>query len=347
MIFTPLSNPVKRKIKRLVQRYRLDYDSAMKRVLAIDIGGTKIAVGIVDVHGKVLAKASAKTPRGDPDAVVAVARKLSDELGFDPGRGQAIGLALPGVVDDAGETLLRSPSSGWDNVPFTRLFREAFGLTVVADNDVNACALAEAAFGSGAGFDPFLWITVSTGIGGAIFCGGKVLHGAHGMAGEIGHLVVRPGGATCTCGKLGCLEAEAAGPAWSRKLASFLGQEKDCCAAGEQQAAFPGRARENIDARVIAEGARSGDAACLRVVDDVSDALAYGIGDDMTVMDPRDVFLGGGVAGAADLLIPRIVALMPSRVFAWESRTVSILKSALGYDAALVGAAALAFGQRA
>jgi glucokinase len=318
----------------LVQRSRLDYDDAMKRVLAIDIGGTKIAVGIVDARGTVLAKSCAKTPRGDPGAVIALTMTLAAQAGYEAGVAEAVGLALPGLVDGTGEILLNSPSSGWNDVPFTRLVREAFGLPVVAGNDVNACALAEATFGSGADFDPFLWMTVSTGIGGAVFCGGHVLRGAHGMAGEIGHMVVRPGGAVCACGKRGCLEAEAAGPAWTRKFHSFRGQEDGA------------RERERMDAQAIAEGARSGDATCLRVVDDVSDALASGLGNAITLIDPRAVFLGGGVAGASDLLIPRIEALMPGRTFAWESRTVSILQSALGYDAALVGAAALAFGQK-
>ena len=298
----------------IVQRPRLDYDGAMKRVLAIDIGGTKIAVGIVDTHGTVHAKSSAKTPRGDPGAVVSLARALAAEAGFEAGGADAVGVALPGVVDEAGETLVHSPSSGWDNVPFTRLFREAFGLPVAAANDVNACALAEAVFGSGKGYDPFLWVTVSTGIGGALYCGGKVLHGAHGMAGEIGHMVVRPGGACCACGNRGCLEAEAAGPAWARKAASFM-VTSDMAAP---PAAVPRTADAYADAKAVADGARAGDSVCLAVVDDVADALASGIGSAITLVDPRAVFLGGGVAGAADLLIPRLEALLPDRVLAWK-----------------------------
>ncbi len=304
----------------------------MKRVLAIDLGGTKTAVGIVDNRGTILSKKSAPTPRGDPDAVLSLALKLAADAGYSSGTVEALGLALPGVVDEAGETLVRSPSSGWTGVPFKRLFSEAFNLPVIADNDVNACALAEAVYGSGKGFDPFFWMTVSTGVGGAVFCGGKVLQGAHGMAGEIGHLVVRPGGAACNCGNRGCLEAEAAGPAWTRKAAA---------SPVDSRIRHP-----ELDAKAVAEMARAGDPACLRVVDDVADALAAGIGSVIALIDPRAVFIGGGVAGAADMLIPRIEALLPNRVLAWNSRTIKILPSGLGYDAALIGAAALAFGQK-
>ncbi len=302
----------------------------MYRVLAVDIGGTKTAVGIIDETGTILARDVSATPHGEPGAVVRMVRRMADSLDAGTGAVAAIGLSLPGILDPAGEVLLRSESSGWYDVPFTRLFSEAFGLPVTADNDVNACAIAEAAYGGGADLDSFFWMTISTGIGGALYEGGRVLRGAHGMAAEIGHLVVRPGGEPCACGMRGCLEAEAAGPAWRRKALRMAdGDSRD--------AAF--------DARSIAEGARAGDRSCLGVIDDVSEALAAGIAAVMNLFDPQVLFLGGGVADARDMLIPRILALLPSMVFACGQRNIKILGSALGYDAALIGAAAIALAK--
>jgi glucokinase len=302
----------------------------MNRILAVDIGGTKTAIGIIDETGTILARDVSPTPRGEPGAVVTMVRRMAASLGADKGTVAALGLSLPGILDPSGEVLQRSETSSWYDVPFVRMFSDAFGLPVTADNDVNACAIAEATYGGGADLDSFFWMTISTGIGGAMYEGGRVLRGAHGMAGEIGHLVVRPGGEPCACGNKGCLEAESAGPAWKRKAIRLGGG---------------GLRGEALDARAVAEGARAGDASCLRVVDDVADALATGIAAVMNVFDPQVVFLGGGVAEARDLLIPRIVASLPPLVFVYGQRNTKILGSALGYDAALIGAAAIALAR--
>jgi glucokinase len=297
-------------------------DNRPERVLAIDLGGTKIALGVVDAGGKILVKGSAPTPRGDPLAVVGKAREIAAAFGHELEGVGALGIALPGILDSRGEILESSPSSSWTMVPFTSLFAREFNLPAAAENDANACAIAEARFGAGKGLKSFFWMTVSTGVGGAFFLDGKPLRGFHGMAGEIGHLVVRPRGRLCTCGNSGCLEAEAAGPAWVAKAAQ----------------ARPGWI---ADAAAIARGARAGDELCLGIVDDVADALARGIASVLNLLDPEAVFLGGGVAGASDLLVPRIKNLLPSLVVAGATRMIRIEPSALGYDAALLGAAAL------
>lgn len=299
-------------------------DKSPEQVLAIDLGGTKIALGIVDSRGRILAKALAPTPRGDPEAVVRKARELADSLGRDLGGVGALGIALPGILDARGEILVNSPSSAWTNVPFTPLFSREFELSASAENDANACAIAEARFGNAKELKSFFWMTISTGVGGAYFQDGRPLRGFNGMAGEIGHIVVRPSGRRCTCGNSGCLEAEAAGPAWTAKAAQA---HPDWIA----------------DAAEIAKGARTGDPKCLCIVDDVADALARGIASVLNLLDPEAVFLGGGISGASDLLIPRIKSLLPSLVVAGGTRIIRIEPSALGCDAALLGAAALAF----
>ena len=306
----------------------------MDTVLCVDLGGTKTAVALVAADGGIVEKATAATPRGDPSEAVKLVSRLADSVQERAGRGSALGLALPGVVDRERGVLLRSPSSGWADVPFVAMIENALGLAASADNDVNACAWGEARFGGGRSLDSFFWMQVSTGIGGAVVCGGRIVAGANLMAGEIGHLVVNPGGEPCGCGNRGCLEAEAAGPAWRKKALRRL----DNGASGF----LVGIPRETVDARAIADGARAGDELCLEVVSEAAAMLARGIAAVYTVMDPQAVFLGGGVASAQDLILPIARSLIPGLVLASESRTTALGPSALGYDAALVGAAALA-----
>jgi glucokinase len=306
----------------------------MDQVLAIDLGGTKLAVGIVDEKGRVLARNQAPTKHGDPETVIRQALALASSLGVhggysrDGGKISALGLALPGVMDTFGETLLSSPSSGWKDVPFTRLFSKAFSLPVWANNDARAGALAEHVFGGAKGLSSYFWMTVSTGVGGAFFLEGQILRGIRGMAGEVGHLIVRPGGLSCTCGNLGCLEAEAAGPAWGRKARALDPSWKG-------------------DAVSITTSARAGDAFCLKLVDDVAEALARGMGAIVNLFDPEAIFLGGGVAEASDLLIPRIINQLPGLVLgSGVPMKTKIIKSSLGRDVALIGAACLALEKR-
>ena len=305
------------------------------------MGGTKTAAGVVDETGHVLARRAVPTPLDSPDAAVEAMAALSREVLAEAGPVESAGLALPGVVDRARGVLVRSASSGWLDIPFAAMVSDALGLPVASENDVNACALAEARFGGGAGMDCFFWMTISTGIGGAVYSGGRIAGGP--MSGEIGHLVVNPGGAPCGCGNRGCLEAEAAGPAWRRRALDLL--------AADAPAGVPSRNgrdsnREansfSVDAQAVAEGARDGDPVCLQVVEDCARPLAAGLAAVFNILDPQAVFLGGGVAEAFDLLAPILRRELPPLVLAGRERPLTILRSYLGYDAALVGAGALA-----
>ena len=319
----------------------------MNGILAVDLGGTKTAVGMVSVDGKVIDKETAPTPRGDPWVTVELIATLAQKVQGRVGKAASFGLALPGFMDGKRRVLLNSPSSGWDNVPFVSMMEEALGLHAEADNDVNACAWAEARFGAGRGLGSFFWMQVSTGIGGAVFDGGRIVGGANGMAGEIGHLVVNPGGEVCGCGNCGCLEAEAAGPAWRRRALRLLDNPPP--PTGSPAAGAPagggflaGLPRAVLDARSIAEGARAGDRLCVEVLRESATMLARGIAAVYTVLDPEAVILGGGVAGALDLLLPIVRGLLPSLVLAPQARKTVLCPSELGYDAALIGAASLA-----
>lgn len=307
----------------------------MERVLAIDLGGTKIAAGVVGPDGKVLAKETAPTPLGDPRSALDVMERLSRRVLAASGPVRAVGVALPGIVDRGTGVLVSSPSSGWRNVPFAAMIRDALGLSVCAENDVNACALAEARFGSGRGLGSFFWMTVSTGIGGAVIVDGRIAGGP--MSGEIGHLVVNRRGAPCGCGNRGCLEAEASGPAWRRRALALLDR-----ADSANRGALGMLPRGTIDAKTIAEGARVGDRICLKVAEDVGLMLSRGLSAVYNILDPDAVFLGGGIAAAFDLLEPVIQRELSNLTLGGRERAFPLRRSSLGYDAALIGAASLA-----
>ncbi len=308
----------------------------MKRVLAIDLGGTKIAAGIIGANGKVLAIETALTPRGDITATKACITSLATKVLEKGGGADAIGLALPGIVDQKHGILIRSPSSGLLNIPFGEILKNIFNLPIYADNDVNACAWGEYKFGIAAKYGSLFWMTISTGIGGALLVDSKIFCGANGMAGEIGHLIVNHcDGALCSCGNHGCLEAEAAGPAWRRLALQFLEEGRQSSLIHIDQDA--------LDAAAIAQAARSGDKLAMEIIEHIGKMLARGIAAIENLFDPEVIVIGGGVAKSLDLLLPIIEKELPSLILTEPQRKIEIKMSSLGYNAALLGAAALAF----
>ncbi len=305
--------------------------------LGIDVGGSKLAVGVVDDSGRVIERVTLPTDLSSGPGRVAdqLGAACAPLLARYPVAARA-GMTLPGIVSPQEGVLLFAPYSGWRNVPFARLVGDAVGIEVAIENDVNACAWAEYQFGAASGVDSFFWMTVSTGIGGAVVSNGKLLRGAHQMSGEIGHLVVEENGAVCGCGNRGCLEAEAAGPAWPRKAMALMAEGRDTLLPS-MTAEGSGR----LDARLIAETARRGDPLSLEVVDDVATHLARGIAAAINLLDPELFVIGGGVGMSLDLLLPAITRELPHRCIGTNFFDCSVVPTALGYDAALIGAATL------
>jgi glucokinase len=183
-------------------------------VVAVDIGGTKLAAGLVDSEGRILARSAAPTPRTDDAEVVFTALAgLLDEVGAKGSGALGCGIGSGGPMTAGGEELTPVHIPAWQGFPLRRRMEEATGLAVFVDNDAKAVALAEGWVGAAAGVDAFLGMVVSTGIGGGIVLDGRLLDGRAGNAGHIGHVVVEPGGRVCFCGGRGCLEGEASGRA--------------------------------------------------------------------------------------------------------------------------------------
>jgi len=317
-------------------------------VLAIDLGGTRLRVARVAPDGTIRARLGADTPTAaGPEAVVAemlslLERLTSESAHPDPGRPgfAGIGLAAPGPLDPATGVVYEVPNMpGWRGFPLaTRLAAET-GLPVWVHNDANLAGLAEARLGAGRDCDPLVYLTVSTGVGGGIVAGGEVFAGRHGLAGELGHTIVRAGGPACNLGHPGCLEAAASGTAIARRA-------REALAAGEPSTILDHVGEGGtVTAEVVARAARAGDRLARAVFDEAAWLLGLAIGGFINVFDPARVVIGGGVSQAWDLLEASMWSGVRAVAMAWDLRPIEIVPAALGDDAGLVGAGLYALGR--
>jgi len=300
-------------------------------VLAIDIGGTKLAAGIVDGSGSILARGEVPTLAAEgPERVLdRIVRLANDVLGAPGGSADAIqriGIGCAGMI-------LNPPNlPGWVRVPLVERIEKALGRPAVLENDANAAALGEFRYGAGKGASSLVYLTVSTGIGGGIILDGKIWHGVKDGAGEVGHMTLLPDGPLCGCGNRGCLEALASGPAIARRAREALATER------------PSRLREAGDftAADVVRLAQEGDALAAQVWDETVRYLGLGVAAIVTILAPGRVVIGGGVAKAGDFLFAPLRREVRRRVTLVAVESVPILPAALGPDVGILGAAAVA-----
>jgi glucokinase len=310
------------------------------QALGIDIGGTKIAAGVVTGDGQVLDRTRVPTPPDDEAATLAALLAVADELSARNPRVEAIGLGAAGLVEWPGGNARWAPHNTYRRLELRRLLHERTGLPTVVDNDANAAAWAEARFGAGAGSDDLVLVTVGTGIGGGLVLGGHLYHGVHGFAGELGHLIVDPDGDLCACGNHGCLEAMASGSTLGR-----LGREAAAADPGGRLAVLAGRP-DLVSGEVVFAAAAEGDKAALALFERVGYWLGVGIASLVTVFDPDLVVVGGGVAATGELLLAPARASFERYVHARPHRDLPpVVPARLGPDAGLVGAATLALSR--
>ncbi|MGW2033657.1 MULTISPECIES: ROK family protein [Streptomyces] len=299
----------------------------MRHVIALDVGGTGMKAALVGDDGGLLHRARRATGRErGPEAVLAGILDFAAELRAygvehygEPAR--AAGIAVPGIVDETNGTAVYAANLGWRDVPLRALLTERLGVPVALGHDVRTGGLAEGRIGAGRDADRFLFVPLGTGIAGAIGIDGRVEAGAHGFAGEIGHIVVRPGGTVCPCGQRGCLERYASASAVSEAWA----------AAGGDPAA---------DAADCARAVASGDPNAVRVWQEAVDALADGLVTALTLLDPRTLIIGGGLAEAGEVLFRPLRDAVRHRVTFQKLPT--IVPAALGDAAGCLGAGLLA-----
>ena len=299
--------------------------------IGVDIGNTNHTAALVSGAGEALEILRCRTDRnGGPDALLMSLGALLPELEREAGerglRLTGIGVGFGGPVDlVTGRTRLSHQNAGWDDIPLRDRLETLTGLPIALDNDANAGGLGEARFGAGRGHRDLVYYNLGTGIGGAVILGGRLRHGAASIAGELGHTTVRPDGPLCTCGQKGCLESLASGTAIARRME-------------ELQIPWQGRVASADDFFPMVQ---AGHPDAIRLLEQVVESLAISIRNILHILNPEMVIIGGGVSKGGDLLLEPLRNLVRQLTLEAAYESCEIVGAQLGYDAGVIGAAAL------
>ena len=309
--------------------------------IGIDLGGTNIAVGVVSEAGSILAETSAKTLAERPYQEVirdmaACVMKAVTKAGMTEADIASIGIGIPGVAQGDSGVVFNCTNLGWINVPLRAEMQKYINKPVFLDNDANVAALAESYFGVSAGYKSSVMITLGTGVGGGIVINGRPWAGAHGRGGEIGHMTLVPDGAPCTCGNNGCVERYCSATAIIRTA-------KQECYAFPDTAILKkaGGDINRVNAKLVIDAAKEGDASALRVFNSFVKYLAMTINDITAFFDPDIIVLGGGVSYAGSFLLDSVSALLPRYQMFKALPSPKLALAKLGNEAGIVGAAML------
>lgn len=311
--------------------------ATQQAVLALDIGGTKLAVAMVTPDGRThgLLVEPTEKHRG-PDAVIAhlfdLGRRSMAAAGL--GAPAAVGISCGGPLDAAAGILtgpLHLP--GWVDVPIVALATEAFGVPAVLENDATAAVLGEHRFGAARGADIALYLTLSTGVGGGSIIDGRLHRGAAGNGGEFGHLMVRPGGRRCACGRHGCLEAYASGT-------NIAVRANELLAGSDSESTL--RELPQVRAEHVSAAAAAGDPLARELWDDTMALLGQAVTDLVNIFEPNVVVLGGGVTRAGALLLEPVRDVVSRTAMPPAAARAGVSLAGLGDEVCVVGAGALA-----
>jgi glucokinase len=307
--------------------------------VGVDVGGTKIAAGLVDEHGKVIVRQRTESPATDPKQIVKTIGELVHTLSGDE-TVEAVGVSAAGFVDKARAMVVFAPNLAWRDEPLKHLLEEEVGLPVVVENDANAAAWGEFTFGAGEDVEDLLMLTIGTGVGGGMVIDGELVRGGFGMGGEVGHITMVPGGVPCGCGNLGCLESYGSGRALvrvSRELAEFDPE------SGKDLLARAGGDPARITGPLVTAAAQEGDPFAVARLAELGDWLGQGVATLTAVLDPNVVVIGGGVSDAGELLLAPIRDSFERHVTARGHRPMLEIRQAeLGNAGGLIGVADLA-----
>lgn len=307
--------------------------------IGIDVGGTKVAAGVVDEDGQVLARTRRATPSRSPKHVEETIAAVVAELREDH-EVVAVGVGAAGFIDEKRATVLFAPNLVWRDEPLKAALQELVDLPVVVENDANAMAWAEHRFGAGKGESHLVCVTVGTGIGGGMVLDGQLYRGRFGIGAEFGHMTMVRGGRRCGCGQRGCWEQYCSGRALLREAREIADVD---AAHGARLLELGGGRPEGITAEAVTQAAREGDPAAVECFRVIGEALGQGLADLSCVLDPGAFVIGGGVSDAGDLLLEPGRASYARHLSGAAYRPVApILRAALGNEAGLVGAADLA-----
>lgn len=312
-------------------------------VAGIDVGGTKIAVALGDLDGPVtrlerFPSDAARGPHALVGEAVATIRRMAEETGT---RLVAVGIGCAGPLSRKDGLVLSPPNlPGWDEFPVVRLVEDALGVPVLFDNDANAAALGELELGAGRGLRDMVYVTMSTGVGGGIVVDGEIVHGVFDTGGEVGHIIVKPGGHPCGCGLRGCVEAICSGKGIAERTRILIDEGRPTSMV-ETAGGI-----DLVTAETVVRAARAGDPLAVEIWDETVFYFAIGMHNILMTLAPEAIVIGGGVAAAGDMLFDPVRRLvLESSKTMMPPEYVRILPAELGGDSGAYGAVIL--GRRA
>jgi len=313
-----------------------------KYAIGIDLGGTFIKGGVVDLEGNVVFRTSIDTKAEEgPDAVLermaALSRLSAEGAGIGWDQVKCVGVGSPGPLNTRKGIVYTAPNlPGWDNVPVSDVLREKLGCPVTLENDANAAAYAENWVGAGKEASSMIMLTLGTGIGGGIVLDGNVWHGRDDAAGELGHMSINYDGPLCNCGGYGCIEAYASAPATVRRALNGIEEGRQTSLAGIVKAG------EELTAKAIYDAAVAGDALALETIHETGRLLGIAAANLVNIFNPELIVFFGGLANAGEMIFGPVRDEVRGRALKPASETVKIVAAELGGDAGIIGAAGCA-----
>jgi len=318
------------------------------KYVGVDIGGTNLKAGLVDENGVLLATQKMKVASiADDDGlawtVASLVQELAHTVNISVSDVASVGVGIPGTVEIRSGSINYTCNLPLRNVPLRKLFHRYLSIPLYIENDANCAALAEFLVGAGRDSKRFVTITLGTGVGAGIVHNGKIYHGANGMAGEVGHMVIQRGGLPCPCGRHGCWEQYASATALKRMTAAALAAHPHSILA---QVVAENEGRVSGQSAFIA--ARRGDPVGQQVCDEYVDYLACGVVNVVNIFQPDTLAIGGGVSNEAEeqLLLPVQQRVARESIPCGRDRRTRIVKAELGNRAGIIGAALLGKNKR-
>ena len=313
----------------------------VKNRIGIDVGGTNVKIALVDSNGKIGYSDTIPT-RAEMGYEYTVnnmkqaIRDLLTETKLSPKDIEGIGFGLPGQVDfKSGIVRLITNIPGWVEIPLAKMIEDEFHIPTRIDNDVRCAALGELNFGAGKGCENLICITVGTGIGSGLIVNGKLVRGASNAAGEIGHIKLQmQDGPICGCGDTGCLEAFASGP-------SIVAMAEEYIMGGKSTKYREMANGNDITPFIVAEAAKAGDAVARRIYTKMGEYIGIGLASVVNLLNPEKIIIGGGVAGAGDILFTPLKETLKNRAMKIAGDTVEVVPAQLGNTAGVIGASLL------
>lgn len=309
-----------------------------KKVIGIDIGGTNVKIGVLNMMGDILTKWEIKTNKKDQgnhivnDIWSSVQKHLTPfELEHDI---LGVGIGVPGFIDQSQGKILAAVNIGWKEYELKKVFEAKTPLPVVVENDANTAALGEY-WRDKTNKEDLIMITLGTGVGSGIITNGKVLHGSRGLAGEIGHFVVNPNGYLCNCGRRGCLDTIASATGVVREAMQIVHE-----VPASNLAKFY-LEHDKLTAKDVFDLAKIGDEHCQKIIDRLNEYLGFALANLATIINPGKILIGGGLSKAGHTFLQQIEAAFYKHAHPWVSDKTELGLAQLGNDAGIIGAAYL------